>query len=59
MAYGMSYLPPLWKFLINGEAEYRHTSVVVFGKEFFYGMGIYTVLPGASHVSPHSPHDAP
>jgi hypothetical protein len=33
---------------------YRHTSVVVFGKEVFYGQGIDTSLPGRSHVSNHS-----
>jgi hypothetical protein len=26
-----------------------HTSVVVFGKEIFYGQGIHTTLPGKSH----------
>ncbi|KAG9092003.1 hypothetical protein FS749_016078 [Ceratobasidium sp. UAMH 11750] len=26
-----------------------HTSVVVFGKEIFYGQGINTTLPGRSH----------
>ena len=34
---------------------YRHTSVVVFGKEVFYGGGINTTLPGRSHVSNHFP----
>ena len=29
----------------------RHTSVVVFGKEIFYGQGICTTAPGQSHVS--------
>ena len=29
----------------------RHTSVVVFGKEVFYGQGISVVKPGQSHVS--------
>jgi len=28
-----------------------HTSVVVFGKEIFYGRGIDVTLPGRSHVS--------
>ena len=32
---------------------YRHTSVVVFGKEVFYGQGLDTSLPGRSHVSNH------
>ena len=32
---------------------YRHTSVVVFGKEVFYGQGINTSLPGRSHASNH------
>jgi hypothetical protein len=30
--------------------ECRHTSVVVFGKEIFYGQGINITLPGKSHV---------
>jgi hypothetical protein len=30
---------------------YRHTSVVVFGKEIFYGQGICEAEPGRSHVS--------
>lgn len=29
----------------------RHTSVVVFGREVFYGQGITTTLPGRSHAS--------
>ena len=28
----------------------RHTSVVVFGKEVFYGQGIAITPPGQSHV---------
>lgn len=28
----------------------RHTSVVVFGKEVFYGQGINITAPGQSHV---------
>lgn len=28
-----------------------HTSVVVFGKEVFYGQGISITAPGKSHVS--------
>ncbi|KAG6839694.1 hypothetical protein C0991_012511 [Blastosporella zonata] len=34
-----------------------HTSVVVFGKEVFYGQGINTTLPGRSHAS--DAHGAP
>jgi hypothetical protein len=30
----------------------RHTSVVVFGKEIFYGQGINMTAPGQSHVRP-------
>lgn len=30
---------------------YRHTSVVAFGKEIFYGPGICETEPGRSHVS--------
>lgn len=30
---------------------YRHTSIVVFGKEIFYGQGISITGPGQSHVS--------
>ena len=28
-----------------------HTSVVVYGREYFYGQGVSTTAPGASHVS--------
>jgi len=28
----------------------RHTSVIVFGKEVFYGQGIHITAPGRSHV---------
>ena len=49
MEFGISYkfynLPSLNCIM------YRHTSVVVFGKEVFYGQGINTSLPGRSHVS--------
>ena len=31
----------------------RHTSVVVFGKEIFYGRGICITRPGRSHVGLH------
>lgn len=31
--------------------KYRHTSVVAFGKEIFYGQGICETEPGKSHVS--------
>lgn len=31
--------------------KHRHTSVVVFGKEVFYGQGISITAPGQSHVS--------
>lgn len=32
----------------------RHTSVVVFGKEVYYGQGIVIKEPGQSHVRLHS-----
>lgn len=32
----------------------RHTSVVVFGKEIFYGQGISITAPGQSHVRVHA-----
>ena len=45
------YLPPT--LIVNCTLD-RHTSVVVFGKEVFYGHGINTSPPGGSHVSNHS-----
>ena len=33
----------------------RHTSVVVFGKEIFYGQGISITQPGRSHVRASHP----
>ena len=36
----------IWRFTL----VYRHTSVVVFGKEIFYGQGISITLPGRTHV---------
>ena len=38
-------------FLVNEPLiSCRHTSVVVFGKEIFYGQGIDITVPGMSHV---------
>lgn len=28
----------------------RHTSIVAYGKEVFYGSGVHETLPGMSHV---------
>ena len=33
----------------------RHTSIVVFGREMFYGRGIITTAPGQSHVGDYTP----
>ena len=34
----------------HGCVKDRHTSIVVFGKEVFYGQGIAITKPGQSHV---------
>lgn len=39
--------------LYSSVLKRRHTSVVVFGKEIFYGQGISTTGPGQSHVRSH------
>ena len=44
-SWSMLHLPDVWVLLD------RHTSVVVFGKEIFYGQGISITEPGRSHVS--------
>ena len=52
MEFGIPSCPIITYLLLNCTL-YRHTSVVVFGKEVFYGHGINTTLPGRSHVSNH------
>jgi hypothetical protein len=42
--YASSYLS------LTDASNLRHTSVVVFGKEIFYGQGINLTQPGRSHV---------
>jgi hypothetical protein len=37
-------------FILVCSSHSRHTSVVVYGKEIFYGQGIDITLPGRSHV---------
>lgn len=37
-------------FIFVRSSHSRHTSVVVYGKEIFYGQGIDVTLPGRSHV---------
>ena len=44
----VEFISVVWSF--DTDSGSRHTSVVVFGKEIFYGQGICITQPGMSHV---------
>lgn len=50
MVSGVYCVIVLWQSSDGLSSKRRHTSIVVFGKEIFYGRGIITTGPGQSHV---------
>ena len=49
---GIWYVDPYYiKLFSLPKCQQRHSSVVAFGKEIYYGQGVYICAPGTSHVS--------